>query len=177
MRNYIILLLGFLLATSCTEELYVTSDFDNSADLNEYKTFAWAEIQEQPIKGNPQFDNEISRKRISDAIEKELGNLGLEKVDSIPGLLIDFHLLVDEKVNYIAHDYYPFAIRYWPSYDISSYIVKTSTIVIHFVDFNQEQLVWQGTGSWTLNDPTTSEDKIQMAIKQILEQFQKSRSK
>jgi len=177
MRNYIILFFGFQILSSCTEQLYVTSDFDYSADLNEYKTFAWAEIQEQPIKGNPQFDNEISRKRISDAIEKELGNLGMEKVDSFPDLLIDFHLLVDEKVNYIAHDYYPFAFRYWPNYDISSYVVKTSTIVIHFVDFNKEQLVWQGTGSWTLYDPPTSEDKIQMAIKQILVQFQKSRKR
>jgi len=175
MRNHILFVLCFLFLNACTERLYVSSDYDDSVSLIEYKTFAWAENQEQPIRGNPQFDNELNRKRITEAIENKLEILGLEKVDSSPDLLIDFHLLVDQRAYYTAHDYYPFAFRYWPNYEISSYIVKTSTIVIHFVDFNKEQLVWQGTGSWTLASPPLSEDQIQSAINEILDQFQKSR--
>jgi hypothetical protein len=181
MKNLVnnLFLLLILLGTGCTERLYVSSDYDKSAELIEYQTFNWAENQEKPSKGYPQFDNDINRKRIKEAIEEELGRIGLGKVDSMPDLLVDFHLLVDEKVNYIAHDYYPypFTFRYWPNYDISSYTVKTSTIVIHLVDFKKEQLVWQGTGSWTLVDPPTSEERIKIAIEEILDQFQKTRKK
>jgi hypothetical protein len=175
MRNLTLYFLGFLFLTSCTQSLYVTSDFDKSADLSEYMSFAWAPDQEEPTKDNPFFDNEITRKRIKKAITEELEIMGLQKVDSIPDLFIDFHLIVDERVNYIAHDYYPFYLRYWPNYDITSYTVTTSTIVIHFVDFKNEQLVWQGTGSWTLVDPPTSEEEIKKAVKEILDQYQKAK--
>ncbi len=175
MRNLIVIFIGILLLISCSEQFYVTSDSDKSADLSQYRTFDWAEETEDIRTSNPLFDNEINRRRIKEAIEQELKTLAILKVDSIPDLLIDFHLLVDEKVNYIAHDYYPFAFRYWPNYDISSYTVNKSTIVIHLVDFKKEQLVWLGTGSWTLGDPPTSEKQIQLAIKEILNQFQKER--
>ncbi|MDG1276513.1 MAG: DUF4136 domain-containing protein [Algoriphagus sp.] len=170
-----ILLIVFL--SSCSEQIYVTSDYDRTVDLNQYKTFKWAKNQEQPSKGNPMIDNELNRKRISDAVEKELINLGLTPSLSDPDLLIDFHIVIDENTHYVAHDYYPFPFRYWPEYSISSYTVKTSTIIIHFVDFKKEQLVWQGTGNSRLTDPPTpyTEDRIKQTIKEILKQFPKNK--
>jgi len=173
--------LGFLLLiaffSSCSEQIYVTSDYDHSVDLNQYETFKWAENQEQPSKGNPMIDNELNRKRIKDAIEKELINLGLTPSPSDPDLLIDFHIAIDENTHYVAHDYYPFPFRYWPEYSISSYTVKTSTIIIHFVDYKKEQLIWQGTGNSRLTDPPTpyTEQRIQQTVKEILKQFPKTK--
>jgi len=175
MKNTLVFILLFVVFSSCSEQIYVTSDYDRSVDLNQYKTFRWAENQEQPSKGNPMIDNELNRKRIKDAIEKELTNLGMIQSSTEPDLLIDFHIAVDENTHYVAHDYYPFPFRYWPEYSISSYTVKTSTIIIHFVDFKKEQLVWQGTGNSRLTDPPTpfTEERIRHTVKEILAQFPK----
>ncbi|WP_075351457.1 DUF4136 domain-containing protein [Algoriphagus marinus] len=176
MKNILVSLIFTILFFSCSEKLYITSDYDRSIDLTQYQTFAWAEAQESPSKGNPMIDNELNRKRIKDAIQKEIIDLGLIESETDPDLLIDFHLVVDENTHYVAHDYYPFPYRYWPEYSISSYTVKTSTIIIHFVDFKKEQLVWQGTGNSRLSDPPTSytEERIQNDVKAILSQFPKS---
>lgn len=173
----VVFFLCSILLNSCSEQLYVTSDYDRSVDLTQYKTFEWAENQEQISKYNPMIDNELNRKRIKDAMEKEITNLGLIRDQTEPDLLIDFHLLIDENTHYVAHDYYPFPYRYWPEYSISSYTVKSSTIIIHFVDFNKEQLVWQGTGNSKITDPPTpyTEERIRNAVKAILDQFSKAK--
>ncbi len=179
MKNIIIFFLCSLLLilNSCSEQLYLTSDFDRSVDLTQYKTFAWAEHQEKPSKGNPMIDNELTRKRIKDAIENEITNWEWVNSQSEPDLLIDFHLVLDENTHYVTHDYYPFHFRYWTEYSISSYTVKTSTIIIHFVDFKKQQLIWQGTGNSKTTDPPTpyTEERIRNIVKAILDQYPKAK--
>lgn len=164
-----------LLLFSCSPQLYVSSDYDKGIDFSAYKTFAWAKEQESPGRANPMFDNELNRKRIKEAIEQEMGVLGLKRFDWAPDLLIDFHITIDEKVDYLVHDYYPFGFRYWPDYDVSSYTVKKGALIIHLVDSRKEQLVWQGVGSSTLSDvpPNDAEERIRKAVSSILAQYPK----
>ncbi len=166
-------MLPILLFFGCSRQILVSSDYDKTADFNAYKTFAWAEEQEAPGKSNPMFDNEMNRKRIKDAIEQEMGVLGFNKSDSDPDLLIDFHITIDQKVNYMVHDFEPVGFSYWPDYDVSAYTYKKGALIIHLVDSKKEQLVWQGIGSKTLDDvpPRNVEERIQKGVKAILAQF------
>lgn len=162
-----------LFLASCSEKLLVSSDYDKSIDFSQYKTFAWASKQEQPGKANPMFDNELNRKRVKEAIESELKAMGFVRFDWAPHLLIDFHITIDDEVDYAIHDYYPFGFRYWPEYDIATKTFKKGALIIHLVDAQKEQLVWQGVGSKTLADlpPDDVEERIQKAVKSILAQY------
>lgn len=173
MKKSISILPILLLFISCSPQLYVSADYDKAIDFKVYKTFAWAKAQEAPGKNYPMFDNELNRKRITDAIEKELGALGLKKLNSGPDLLIDFHVSIDQKTDHIVHDNYPFGFSYWSDYDISSYTYKKGALVIHFVDSKKEQLVWQGVGSSILSDvpPENAEERIKKAVKAILAHY------
>lgn len=173
MKKHLALLSLLLLFTACSEKLYVSSDYDKRIDFSTYKTFAWASDQEKPGNANPMFDNEMNRKRIREAIEKELTALGLTRFDWAPHLLVDFHITIDEQVDYAVHDYYPFGFRYWPEYDIATQYFKKGALIIHLVDTKKEQLVWQGIGSKTLDQlpPDDVEERIQNAVKSILAQY------
>lgn len=173
MKKLIALLPILLLLSSCSERLHVSSDYDKTIDFSAYKTFAWAREQEKPGRTNPMFDNELNRKRIKEAIEKELTALGMTRFDWAPHLLIDFHITIDDRVNYAVHDYYPFGFRYWPEYDVTSQSYKKGALIIHLVDTKKEQLVWQGIGSKTLDElpPENVEERIQKAVKSILAQY------
>lgn len=174
MKRLSSLLLISLISFGCSNQLYVSSDLDKEIDFNTYKTFAWAKEQEAPgAGGNPMFDNELNRKRIKEAIEKEMEVLGLKRFDWAPDLLIDFHITINQKEAYMVHDNYSFGFRYWPNYDLNSYSYNKGALVIHLVDSKKEQLVWQGIGSKTLADVPSenAEEQIQKAVQRILAQY------
>lgn len=171
-RLFPLFMISFVLL-GCSGKLYVTSDYDKEIDFSLYQTFAWAKEQKTSRTDNPMFDNELNRKRIREAIEKEMERLGFRKFDKAPDLLIDFHLTIDKRVDYIVHDYYPFGFHYWSGYDASAYTYQKGALVIHFVDSKKEQLVWQGVGSKTLADVPSEnvEERIRKAVKAILAQY------
>ncbi|WP_170827410.1 DUF4136 domain-containing protein [Roseivirga sp. 4D4] len=172
MRKFVVLIIVFL-QLSCSQKLYVSSDYDKAADFSTYKTFAWAREQEPVGKSHPMYDNELNRKRIRDAIEAEMASIGFKRFDLAPDILVDFHITIDQKMDYMVHDYYPFGFNYWPDYDMASYSYKKGALVIHFVDTKKEQLVWQGVGTKTLSDvpPENPEERIKKAVEKILSKY------
>ncbi|KYG73107.1 DUF4136 domain-containing protein [Roseivirga echinicomitans] len=173
MKKLLPLFLLCLLALSCSERLYVTTDQEKGTDFTQYKSFAWAEEQEKPGKSNPMFDNELNRKRIMEAVEVEMKVLGFEKTDDAPDLLVDFHIVIDQKVNNMTHNDYPYDVRYWSGYQVETYTFNQGSIVIHMIDNKKELLVWQGIGSKTLNDvpPKDAEERIKKGVKAIMAKF------
>lgn len=173
MKKLLPLFLFFLLISSCSEKLYVTYDQEKGIDFTQYKSFAWANGQEKPGKSNPMFDNELNRKRIMEAVEAEMEVLGFEKTNGASDLVIDFHIVIDQKVGSLTHNDYPYDVRYWSDYQIESYTFNQGSIVIHMVDNKRELLVWQGIGSKTLNDvpPKDTEERIKKGVKAIMAKF------
>lgn len=173
MKKILPLFLLCFLALSCSEKLYVTSDQEKDIDFTQYKSFAWAEGQEKPGKSNPMFDNELNRKRIMEAIEAEMEILGIEKTTGTPDLVLDFHIVIDQKISSLTHNDYPYDVKYWSDYQVESYTFNQGSIVIHMVDNHKELLVWQGIGSKTLNDvpPKDAEERIKKGVKAIMAKF------
>jgi len=173
MKKLLPLFLFFLLIFSCSEKLYVTSDQEKDIDFTQYKSFAWADGQEKPGKSNPMFDNELNRKRIMEAVEVEMKALGFEKSDAAPDLMIDFHIVIDQKVSSLTHNDYPYDVKYWSGYEVETYTFNRGSIVIHMIDNKKELLVWQGIGSKTLDDvpPKDVEEKIKKGVKAILAKY------
>lgn len=173
MKKLLPLFLLSLLFFSCSQKIYVTTDLERDTDFTQYKTYAWADGQEKPGKSNPMFDNELNRKRIIEAIDVEMKTLGFEKKEIAPDLLIDFHIVINQKVNYMEHNDYPYEVKRYSGYEVGMYTFNQGSIVIHMVDNNKELLVWQGVGSKIMDDvpPNDAEERIKKAVKAIMAKF------
>ena len=127
-----------LLLASCNNKLYVDAVYDESADFSKYNTFNWA-LDQEAVKGAfPEFDNELNRKKIQNAIDKEMKAIGFVESTASPDILVDFHISIDEKVAYIDHSNYDF--EYWEDYnpDIRPHLYKEGALTIHLVDAKTE---------------------------------------
>ncbi|MGW8124123.1 DUF4136 domain-containing protein [Roseivirga echinicomitans] len=173
MKKILPLFLFCFVAFSCSERLYVTSDQEKGTDFTQYKTYAWADEQEKPGNSNPMFDNELNRRRIIEAIEVEMKALGFEKTNASPDLLVDFHIVIDQKVNSMTHNDFPYDVRYWSDYQVETYTFNQGSIVIHLVDNEKELMVWQGIGSKALDDVPAkdAEERLKKGVKAIMSKY------
>lgn len=171
-KSWLLLLTAWVLL-GCSDKLYVSSDYDKEVDFTKYKTFSWSKEQEEPGKRHPMFDNEMNRKRIMNAIETEMKKLGFKRLDWAPDLLVDFHVSIDDKMDYMVLSDHPYGYSFWPDYNVTSYSVKKGALIIHLVDTKTKQLVWQGLGSKRLGDvpANDAERKIQKGVEAIMAQY------
>jgi hypothetical protein len=151
----------------------VDAVYDENADFSKYNTFDWA-LDQEAVKGDfPQFDNQLNREKIQNAIDKEMKAIGFVESTESPSILVDFHISIDEKVAYIDHGNYDF--EYWEDYnpDIRPHVYKDGALITHLVDAKTEQLIWEGIGDKTLRDvpPKNIEERIAKAIKAILDKY------
>lgn len=171
MRIHIILLLLISASLSnCSPRVTITRDRDDQANFSQYKTFYWGPMEEDRHEEFPMYDNSLNRKRIKQAVAGELAKIGYVMNDMAPDLLVDFHIVVESKQDYTTHPDSPY--RYWRDYQLSTYNYKVGTLIIHIVDADLEQLVWQGTASAVLDErPTEVEQRIHATIAKIFEKF------
>jgi len=170
MKKLVLLLVSLAFLTGCMERLYVSSDYDKGSDFGSYKTYGWSADIEKPGNQAPMFDNELNRRRIKEAIDSEMKLKGMTHTEVRPDLLIDFHISIDNSMEYYVHDYYPSRYGYWTRGDLRSYTVKTGALIIHFIDRESKRLVWQGVGSKNLPEtpPSDVEQRINEAVKAVL---------
>ncbi len=171
-----VLLYAFLIAvtTSCSS-IKVSSDFDHQADFAAYKTYAFAKETEQlPI-------DDINRKRLIDAISKELAAKGFSKSEQ-PDVLVDMFVASELKQTATATSspsYYGGGYRYRWGGGFSTTTINVEnytegTLFVDIVDASTKQLVWQGRGVKTLDPdatPSQREKNINYAVKQIFTKY------
>ncbi len=170
MRGYPLLLqcAVYLLFARCAT---ISTGFDVSPDgeFDRYQTFFCLECVDDYNSINPQYDNEGNRELIRQAIKSEMERKGYLYEHESPDLLVDFHILIEEKTE-IIHENYPMN---WQISEFSTFPInyQFGTLVIHFVDRNTNLLVWQGTASKVLENPKNAQKTIQKAIAKILSNY------
>lgn len=165
------LLLLILLVTSCAPNPDVIVDYDREADFSAYHTFDLAPLANEVQYDYPQYDNSLNRKRIIKAVESQLTGKGYEKDTISPDLLVDIHILIQSKKEVRS---YPGAARYryWQDYNINIYDYEEGSLIIDLIDRSQNQLVWQGgiTGSINIK-PEEVESAISGAVALIFGEY------
>lgn len=170
------LLLGFiiLLSGACaTIPRGVMIDFDQEADFDEYQSFYWSdEILQNKIE-QPLFYNSLVKKRIKNAVESEMTGRGYELTESNPDLVINAHMIVEEKTEYQSAPFYGY--RYYGQDNVRVTNYKEGTLVIDLIDRNRKQLVWQGSFQGSFTDAKTPEEKsraIRDAVSLIFAEYE-----
>ncbi|WP_318345261.1 DUF4136 domain-containing protein [Flagellimonas baculiformis] len=170
--------LTLVLLASCSS-VRVVSDYDQKADFNTYKSYAFYKtgIDKAQI-------SDLDKKRILRAIEAELGSRGFVKSDN-PDVLISIFTKERERVDVYNNNfgwgyggfYNPWVWGPGWGWGWGGNNVSTSTegsLYIDVIDANKKELVWQGRGVGTLNNTKSIEKKeqrIKEFVSQILQEY------
>ena len=176
MKRLSLIALTTMFLASCVS-IKVTSDFDKTADFESYKTYAFTQ---EALNLNV---DELNRKRVINAVEKELGLKGFSKSET-PDVLIDMNLVAKTIQTATANTsggggYYGAGYRYGYGGGFSTTTInydsyQEGTLFVDIIDVDKNQLVWQGRGVGTLNPDISAakrESNINYAAEKIFSKY------
>jgi hypothetical protein len=177
--------LAFLVAApAAAQKVYV--DYDRTADLTSYRTFAWGDTPEASLSDN----NPFIHSRIKNAIEYYLTKGGLTEVESDPDLYVTYYGESGEKVSFMTtsvgwgYGYGPgwYWDPYWGSMGgmttTTPIVHEAGTLVIDIWDAKTNNLVWRGTLEGTIpENPQKLSKKVESGIAKIVKKWQKMHAK
>ncbi len=177
MRYWTLFLL--IAAISCSPTVSVYHDYDRQFDLSSYKSYDWKMVGRTESNQNPLYDNELTSKRIKAAVDKELMAKRYQMTSESPGLLVHYHIVIEDKSVVIrepdAHNYSP----YWLGSDMNAYQYKEGTLIIDLMDAESNALIWRGWAVAILEEvnPKDTESRLNKTIQRILEGLPASATK
>jgi hypothetical protein len=176
MKNYCILVitLTFTLVLSSCKSTSFNSDYDQSINFDNYRTFNFTDLSQRlPV-------DDIVKNRIFQAIENNLTAKGFAKSEN-PDLLVDLGLQLDKKKKYSSNNinlngYFGKnrRIRIGGGKSFANEKEYTvGTLILDFVDVTDsaEKLVWKGEISGIIKPESSNQENINSAINQILAAF------
>ncbi len=175
-KNYFLLALAVLLTAGCSNQITVKSDYDKDVDLSLYKTYAWLPNKEIESKTNPLVYNELTDKRIKQAVETQLQSKGIQLATN-PNLRVHYHIIIDNK-SAVRPDAYGYNYStYWMRNQVDVFRYREGTLIIDLMDSKNKNLIWRGWGVSVLNDSDVSltEEEISDIVIKILHEFPPSK--
>jgi hypothetical protein len=177
-----IALAGALL-TGCASVAHVEKD--ETVNFSNYKTYAWAQNDEQGSEKNA----ELTERKTRTAIDAELAKQGWREVKHNPDVLVSYDVLVERNEKQTTNPVYsrsytrPFfnpytrrwATIYYPSqflgYDDETRTVREGTLTITMTDAKTDKMVWQGWTTDEVNSKNLTSKEIQSSVKSIFRKF------
>ncbi len=184
----IVLLAAIFLLGSCSS-ITVTSDYNKSIDFTKFKTYSyhgWA-------KNSDKILNPFDKERIETAFKAEFDKRGLTFVKEGGELVVALFIVTQQKTEQVANTsnlggysgwgyggYYGYGPGWgWGSpymgmstTTISNYDYTVGTLVVDVFDASKKELIWESTGSGTVDENPESRDKnIPKAVAQIMAKY------
>ncbi|MEP0262661.1 DUF4136 domain-containing protein [Dokdonia sp.] len=168
-------LLAIMLIVSSCSTVRVASDYDQTVNFNEYKTYAFYKpgIDKAEI-------SDLDKKRILRAIETEMAAKGFTKSEN-PTVLVSIFAKANKRVDVYQNNNFGFGRFgyggfYGPFYGGGAFYGNTvserteGVLYIDLLDVSKKQLVWQGKGTASLYSGNIEkrEARIQEIVKEIM---------
>jgi len=147
----------------------VTTDYDRKADFSKYKTFNFSkEIDRVTL-------NDLNRRRLKDAISKEMEAKGYQ-LSSSPDLLVNAFVKGKTKYSATANTNYWGGMYYRGMGSSHTYVdVNKSiegTLFIDLIDVREKKMIWEGVAEGLVNPRTeTREAMINSVVEQIFRNY------
>jgi hypothetical protein len=102
-KSLIIILLSLPFLSSCLN-VVVYSDYDHGIDFTKYKTFAW--LPHSDSARNIIYDNQIIESNLIQYVNQHLGGIGYNLDVNEPDLLVNYHLVVQQRQTTVSSPVY-----------------------------------------------------------------------
>jgi hypothetical protein len=154
-----------LLATASIAD--VRTDYDRSADFNQYKTYSWKKVQ----TADPLWVD-----RIKEAVDSQLAAKGWRRVESEGQTsLIAIEMTRNQQALNTFYDNFGGGWRWGGGFGGSTTTVdtyKVGTLVVDLFDANTRKLIWRGSSSDTLSDKSDKNIKtLDKDVEKMFEHF------
>jgi hypothetical protein len=150
-------------------------DYDKQADFSKYKTYT---ISEETMKMGI---NQLNRDRVISAVEAEMAAKGFTKSESSSDVILDIRIKGEEVQTATAttsgsgYGYYRWGYGGGFSTTTVNYDKYVEgTLFVTLVDRATEKIVWQGTGTRTLDENASAqkrEENINYAVNKIFTNY------
>ena len=170
-----ILLAAVALCAACSG-ITVRSDYVPGTEFQQYQTWDWIEGQDQRIA-----ENQITDRRLRDAITASLENHGLTRAASgDPDIYVGYQLTLDDQTDIrTVNDYWGPGWSYGPYWGPTTSRTETirytvGTLILDFFDATTRELVWRGVAEGNTNDSATPEQRqarAEQVVGMILERY------
>lgn len=182
---------AFSTAFAQSGNVTVASDKSLTADFSQYETFDFArQIADDQIRVFF-LDDALLKSKVKEAVNYELEARGYEQTSSNPDLIINFQVL-DEPTEFTGYTGVYRDENYWtademrkdiiglvPEEEIRSaenqktYQLKEGTLMVHLVDAEAGELIWQGYASGIMDGEIIDgkEDKVEEAVSLIFQTY------
>ncbi|MCH6559316.1 DUF4136 domain-containing protein [candidate division KSB1 bacterium] len=144
-----------LVGVGCSP-ISVSHDYDPQANFSNLKTFAWVAFPQ-----NVEI-NQLTVRRIKNAVTNELLAKGLQESSSNADILIAMHGTTKEKLDitdwgYSTGSYY--GGGYWGGRNIDVNQYTEGTLILDFIDSKSKRLVWRGVAKGAVDPSLTPEQR------------------
>ena len=177
-----------LLLMHCAPAVRVSSDFDNSANFTQFRTYAWYHPPGRTATDTTRYDTFLE-KRIRNAIEAQLATEGFAFNATNPDVKIAFDLRIENETRLDPTARYSYAPGFggwgyggymgWgynygynhmpPAF--MTYNYREGTLVIDMVRATDNELVWRGYGVTELTNRTVREENIRDIVTRIFQKY------
>jgi hypothetical protein len=153
------------LVFGCSSGPTINTDYNPSTNFAQYTSFGFRAVD--PIS-DPIVDS-----RIKDAVTMALTAKGWTRNDQNPGIWVVPHVQLSEQTQLNTYNTgWGYGWRGWGGGPSTTTVEKIpiGTVIIDLVDANAMQLVWRGTGSNTIQQGQSPEQR-QQALNQAMQQL------
>lgn len=184
-KTLFILSLAALFLYGCSG-ITVTSDADKTVDFTQFKTFeyyGWANNSDKLL-------NDIDKRRIETAFGDEFKKRGYSLVEEGGDLVVALHIVTEQRQETTATTtgmgmgyggYYGGYYGYGPGWgygggmsttSINTYDYTVGTLICDVFHKADQKLIWEGTGSGTVDsDPSSRDEGIPKAVAKIMQGY------
>lgn len=159
-----------IVIASCTG-IRVSTDFDHKADFKKYKTYNFSKEVDKITSLN-----DMNRRRLKDAISKEMETKGFQ-LSTTPDILVNAFVKGQTKYTANANTTSfggPFMYRGWGNSNTYVDVNKSveGTLFIDLIDVSEKKMIWEGIAEGLVNPRTnTREDKLNIVVQDIFKNF------
>ncbi len=175
-----------LLLASCGTTAHIEKD--DNADFSRYKSFKWID-KDGEGKNDANKANDLTEKRIRDAVNTELEKTGWKETKNRPDVLLSYDVLVEKSTTESTNPVYtrsgsrvvynPYTRRYttifYPSqfagYERDERTIREGTVTISMIDTKTDKTVWQGWTTDEVKSRNLTTKEIQSSVRSIFKKF------
>ncbi len=169
------LTLSLLMLAACAPSLKVESDFSQSSNFTQYRTYAFADIPSQAASKNSL--DPLLTERVRASLDASLPARGLQKASNPAEADLLVYAWGSSKERMDVQDWgtgytdggYRWGGTYASNTSVTYY--NQGTLVVDMIDPKKKQLVWRGTASGTVQDRTEAQQKIPEAVTEIAKKY------
>jgi len=157
----------FLCAASVSFGQTIHYDYDRDANFSSYKTYQWIEVPGGIVP------NQLQDQNIKRAIDAQLQQKGLQKVDKDADLHVGYEAAIDKEKQLNTFNMGP---RWWGGGmgQATTSTISVGKLVVDMYDPARKQLVWRGDATKTLNpskDPDKNYKNLEKAMAKLFKNY------